>query len=74
MSLTYDQILFIQDQLSTNEFASDKEIEDILLYEAHVPHFYIDELLAYRQVFLSNPLASLDYEQQMIKVIYAGKN
>lgn len=68
MSLTYDQIRFIQDQLCNNEFATDDEIQEILLYEAHVPHFYIDELLSYRKVFLSNPLAMLDYEQHSIKI------
>ena len=68
MSLTYDQITFIQDQLCNNEFATDDEIQQILLYEAHVPHFYIDELLSYRKVFLTNPLASLDYEQHSIKI------
>ena len=52
MSLTYDQIEFIQDQLSNNEFATDDEIQDILLYEAHIPHFYLDELLSYRKTFL----------------------
>ncbi|MDH5517469.1 MAG: hypothetical protein OEY36_06580 [Gammaproteobacteria bacterium] len=73
MPLTYDQIQFIQDQLCNNEFASDQEIEDILLHEAHVPHFYIDELLGYRKIFLSDPLAILDYEQHAITVSYAGK-
>lgn len=71
MSLTYDQIEFIQDQLCNNEFATDNEIQDLLLYEGHVPHFYIDELLSYRKIFLSNPLAILDYEQHTIKVKFA---
>ena len=73
MSLTYDQIVFIQDQLCNNEFASDEEIRDILLDEAHVPYFYLDELLSYRKIFLSNPLAILDYECQAIKVKFAGQ-
>lgn len=68
MSLTYDQILFIQNQLSRNEFATDDELQDIFLYEAHVPHFYIDELISHRRIFLSNPLATLDYEQHKIIV------
>lgn len=72
MSLTYDQISFIQDQLCNNEFASDEEIRSILINEAHVPYFYIDELLSYRKIFLTNPLATLDYECQRIKVIFAG--
>lgn len=71
MSLTYDQIEFIRDQLCNNKFATDNEIQDILLYEGHVPHFYIDELLSYREVFLSNPLATLDYEQHKIKVNFS---
>ena len=72
MSLTYDQIEFIQNQLCNNEFSTDDEIRDILIDEAHVPHFYIDELLSYRKIFLSNPLAILDFECQKIKVIFAG--
>ena len=68
MSLTYDQILFIQDQLSNNEFASNEEIENILIYEGYVPHFYIDELLGLRELFLTNPLATLDFECNQIKV------
>jgi len=72
MPLTYDQIEFIQNQLCNNEFATDEEIHNILLNEAHVPHFYIEELLSYRKTFLSNPLATLDYEQHKIKVIIAG--
>jgi len=68
MSLTYDQLLFIQDQLCNNQFATDEEIGDILLYEAHVPYFYIDELLNYRKLFLSDPLVTLDFECQKIVV------
>ena len=72
MSLTYDQIEFIQDQLCNNEFATDGEIEDIFINEAHVPHFYIDELLSYRKIFLTNPLATLDYELHTLTVKYSG--
>lgn len=71
MSLTYDQIEFIQDQLCNNEMASDDEIRHILQDEAHVPYFYIDELLSYRKIFLYNPLAILDFECQKITVKYA---
>ncbi|MDH5426295.1 MAG: hypothetical protein OEY29_15000 [Gammaproteobacteria bacterium] len=72
MSLTYGQIQFIQDQLCNNEFASDDEIREILLHEAHVPYFYLDELLSYRKIFLTNPLATLDYECHTLSVKYAG--
>jgi len=71
MSLTYDQIEFIQKQLCDDEFSTDEEIRDILIDEAHIPHFYIDELLSYRKIFLSNPLATLDFECQKIKVKFA---
>lgn len=68
--LTYDQIQLIQEQLSNNDLASDDELENILLYEVYVPHYYIDELLGLRQVFLTNPLATLDFECNTIKVKY----
>lgn len=73
MPLTYDQIEFIQNQLCNNEFSTDEELRDILIDEAHVPYFYIDELLSYRKIFLSDPLAILDFECQKIKVTFAGR-